>query len=145
VNLFSSLVVTHVALATTGYAGLIAGDLWLVLLAARRQAELQIASIDAWRKSAQIFGPMLGIGALIGFGLAAATHEPLLSSWLVATYFLAVIALGTQVAIMVPWQRRSNRTLAEGGLVSTRPVVAVLLVLSVAFVGVLAMMVMRPT
>ena len=106
--LLSILTVAHVVLTTTGYAGLIVGNLWLLLLAARQQPEMQIASIHAWRRSAQIFGPLLGVGALIGFGLAAVTHQPLLSSWLVATYVLIILALGTQAAIMVPWQLRSN-------------------------------------
>lgn len=141
---FSSFVIAHAILTTIGYVGLIAANLWLLLLWGGHEAEIQIETVRVWRRSAQFFGPLLGIGALLGFWLAAITHVPLVSPWLIAAYALFVVALGTQAAIMVPWQLRANRSLARGESVSARPVIVVIVVLSLTYGSVLSLMLLRP-
>ena len=61
--LFSTLIATHVILTTAGYVGLIAANLWLLMLSHSRDARALAAGVRSWRRSARLFGPMLAMGA----------------------------------------------------------------------------------
>jgi len=87
---------------------------------------------------------MLGVGILLGFWLAALLHEQLVSLWLLLTYGLIVFALGTQAAIMIPWQLRATELIRQGGQVSRQPIIVVLAVLSVVYASIAGLMIMRP-
>jgi hypothetical protein len=141
--LFTNLIIAHVIFTTTGYLGLIVANIWLLLLLRTQQPIVMKEAIRTWRLAAQIFGPVLGIGALLGFGLAGVMHVPLGSSGLIATYALIVLALGVQAAVMIPWQVRANVILTSGGSVPMRPVIVVLTVLSVGYATILSLMVLR--
>ncbi len=65
--LYQSLVTAHVILTTKGYVGLIAANLWLLQLCRGRRTEIMMEAISVWRRSARFFGPLLGIGVLLGF------------------------------------------------------------------------------
>lgn len=142
--LFSSLVSAHVIFSTLGYVGLIASNLWLLLLCRDERTETLVDAIRVWRRLARLFGPLLGLGVLCGFWLATVVHAPLGTRWLLATYVLIVLALGTQATIMVPWQLRADRSLAQGVGVSTRPIIVVLVIFSVAYASNLMLMLLRP-
>ena len=141
---FSALIATHAILTTIGYAGLIATNLWLLLLCRVAEPAIVAQAVSTWRALARVFGPMLGAGVLLGFGLAAVAHVSLSSLWLVITYGLVFVAIGVQASVMVPWQLRADAILASGGAVSTRPVAIVLAVFCVAYVGILSLMLLRP-
>lgn len=141
---FSALIATHAVLTTIGYAGLIATNLWLLALCRVADPVIVAQAISAWRALVRIFGPTLGVGVLLGFGLAAVAHVSFGSLWLVITYALVLVAIGVQASIMVPWQLRANAILAGGGAISTRPVAIVVTVFCIAYAGTLSLMLLRP-
>jgi hypothetical protein len=142
--LVSSVLVAHVSFTTVGYVGLIAANVWLLKLCGQQDIGAVLEAVSTWRGTAQIFGPMLGVGALLGFWLAALLHQQLGSRWLLLTYGLIVLALGTQAAIMIPWQARATEVVSQGALVSRRPIAIVLSVLSAAYVSIAGLMLIRP-
>jgi hypothetical protein len=142
--LFSSVLAVHVILTTAGFVGLIVSNVWLIQLCQQQECVAVREAVSTWRRAAQIFGPMLGVGVLLGFLIGALLHEQFTSFWLLLTYGLIVLALGTQAAIMIPWQLRATEILRQGGRVLTPPIVVVLSVLSVAYVSIAALMVVRP-
>jgi hypothetical protein len=144
VNAFSLMLLAHVLFTTAGYAGLIASNVWLLLLVKGRIAAPVATSLTAWRTSSRIFGPLLGLGILIGFGLASGLHVPLASGWLIATYLSIAIAIAVAASVMVPWQIRTSRTTATGVNPPIIPVVAVLATQSLAYTAILALMLLRP-
>lgn len=139
-----ALLLTHVLLATSGYVGLIAANVYLLFVTGNRDANAVAAGLTAWRKSTRIFGPLLALGVLLGFGLAAIFHISLLSTWLVITYVLVVAALGIMGGVMVPWQIRSDRSLAAGVLPPLLPVRVVLTSLAVIYTAIIGLMIARP-
>jgi hypothetical protein len=140
----SSVLAAHLILTTAGFAGLIASNVWLIQLCRQQESVAVRRAVSTWRSAAQIFGPMLGAGVLLGFWAAALFRVPLTSLWLLLTYVLIVLALATQAAIMIPWQLRATEILQQGSRVSTRSVVVVLSVLSVVYVAIAGLMVVRP-
>jgi hypothetical protein len=142
--LFSTLIATHVILTTAGYVGLIAANLWLLMLSHSRDARALAAGVRSWRRSARLFGPMLGVGVLAGFALALTIHVPLGAAWLIATYVLILLAMGAQGRLMIPWQLAADAAIARGEPVSTRTVTIVLSIFSVAYVAIVTLMLLRP-
>ncbi len=141
---FPPLVTAHVILTTLGYAGLIAGNAWLAALCRNADGTVVLAGVKAWRRLVRVFGPLLGLGLLVGFALALKMGTPLTAGWLVITYALIVIALGGQAALMVPWQARAEAAIASGVPLSTRPIVGTVWIFSIAYVGILTLMLWRP-
>jgi hypothetical protein len=139
-----ALLYGHVLLATAGYVGLIATNVYVLFLSHSREPLIVRVGLTAWRKSTRVFGPMLALGVVIGFFLAANSRVPLSSVWLIATYVLVAIAMGVQVAVMIPWQLRSSNALESGALPSMTPVVFVLVMLSLLYTSILWLMVSRP-
>lgn len=139
-----AILFAHVLLATAGYVGLIANNGYVLYLSQTKEPHIVRAGLTAWRKSARTFGPLLALGVVIGFWLAATSGALLTSTWLVATYVLIVLAIGIQVAVMIPWQRRSDPILESGSVPSMTPVVVVLVALSIFYTGILWLMVTRP-
>jgi hypothetical protein len=101
-------------------------------------------ALAIWRRSVRAFGPLLGIGVLVGFGLAVMLHVPLGSTWLVVTYVFIVVALGIQGGVMIPWQVRAGRNLATGALPALGSVRLVLATLSVVYTAIIGLMIVRP-
>jgi hypothetical protein len=143
--MFSTLIVVHVLLVMAGYVGLIATNAWLLALCRTGDAGTIAAAVRAWRTLARVFGPLLGLGVLAGFALAGVMRMPLTALWLVVTYALIIVALGAQASIMVPWQLRAERIAGNGGALPTAPIVAILSVLTVAYICIAALMLLRPT
>lgn len=138
------LLLAHVLLATTGYVGLIAANVYVLFLSRSRDAHVIRAGLTAWRHASQIFGPVLLIGVFTGLGLAAAYHVPLGSPWLVGTYILIAAVIAIQAVVMIPWQLRSNPMLESGTIPKMAPVVLVLVVLCAAYSAILWLMIARP-
>ncbi|HVR47301.1 MAG TPA: hypothetical protein VMT95_11800 [Candidatus Binatia bacterium] len=141
---FPPMVAAHVILTTLGYAGLIVGNAWLAALCRNADGATVLAGVKVWRRLVRVFGPLLGLGVLVGFALALKMGTPLIAGWLVITYALIVVALGAQAALMVPWQVRAEATIASGAPLSTRPIVATVWIFSIAYVGILTLMLWRP-
>ena len=138
------LLVAHVLFTTAGYAGLIACNVYLLHLTRAGDAAAVSSGITAWRKTARTFGPLFLVGILLGFALAAAFRVPLNEPWLLATYALIVAIVAIQGAVMVPWQLRSDRSLAAGTIPDVTPVRVVLIALCTAYTATLALMLVRP-
>ncbi len=143
--LFTALLAAHVILARAGYAGLIATNVWLLALCSSREAATVRDAVITWRNTARIFGPILGAGMLVGFGLAPVSGTPLSAHWLIAAYALVFLALGAQAAIMVPWQLRAEGALARGEALARGPIVTVIAAFTLAYVAIASLMVIRPS
>jgi hypothetical protein len=109
-----------------------------------REPRSVLDAVSLWRSSARIFGPLLGLGILFGFGVAAVAHVPLTSSWLLISYGLIIIALGFQAAIMIPWQLRAAKVVAEGKHLSTQPIILTVSLFSVIYVSIVGLMLVKP-
>jgi hypothetical protein len=142
--MISLLLLLHVLSTTAGYVGLIAANVYLLLLLRARQAQVVQAGLTAWRKASQIFGPLLAIGIVLGFGLTSALHVPLATRWLTITYALIIIVTVVQAAIMVPWQIRSNGMLVSGNIPRAAPVATVLLLLCAGYTLIIGLMLLKP-
>lgn len=140
---YQILTIIHVLLTMAGYAGLITINVWLLLLCRTGEAALIAKGAQTWRTTTRIFGPMLGLGVLLGFATALLLGIPLLSPWLIATYALIVAVLGGQAAFMVPFNLRTERIQA-GEAVSTRPIALAITVLTLGYVCITALMFVRP-
>lgn len=140
----AGLTIVHILFVMTGYAGLIAANAWLLSLCRSNEPATVAAGVRTWRILARVFGPLLGLGVLAGFALAVNMGFPLTALWLVIAYGLIVVGLATQAAIMVPWQLRAESTIANGGVLSVRPIVVVLTVLTLAYAAIASLMVVRP-
>lgn len=138
------LLVAHVVCITTGYAGFIACNAYLLYLTRAGDAAAFASGVTAWRKTARIFGALFFAGMLCGFALAAAFRVPLNAPWLLATYALIVAIAVIQGAVMVPWQVRSDRILATGKIPPLAPVRVVLIALCAGYTATLALMLVRP-
>jgi hypothetical protein len=138
------LIALHVLLTTLGFAGLLATNVWLMLLFRVGEGAALELALRASRHSIQIFGPTLGLGILAGFALALVMGMPLAAAWLVGTYALIVLVLGVQAAVMVPWQIRASAALERGEKISTRAVAIVLSIACFAYVAIISLMVIRP-
>lgn len=143
-NWFSALTAAHVVLTTSGYAGLIATNAWLLTLCRGRDAAILLAGVTAWRQLTRWFGPLLGIGILAGFALAMLMGMSLLATWLVATYVLVIVTMVTQATITVPWQRRAEAAIARGEPLSTRPLAIALVTFCLVYIAILSLMLIRP-
>lgn len=139
-----ALLLTHVLLATAGYVGLIAANVYLLFVTGNRDANAVAVALTAWRRSTRVFGPVLALGVLLGFGLAAMFHVSLLSTWLLITYALVVAALGIMGGVMLPWQIRSDRILAAGVIPPLMPVRIVVTSLAVIYTAIIGLMIARP-
>jgi hypothetical protein len=140
----SALLVAHVVLTTAGYVAFIATNVIVLVLCRAQQPAVVIAAVATWQRAARIFGPLLGIGILLGLSLAFEMHVPFASPWLVATYALIVLALGTQAAFMIPWQRQAERIAVQGAYVATRSIIIVLWVFTIVYVLIVALMFVHP-
>ena len=108
-------------------------------------SEIFKAGLTLWRKTSQIFGPLLAAGVLLGLGLTSLLHISLTAPWLTITYALIVVVIVFQVAIMVPWQIRSNRMLATGIMLPSAPVATVLLLLCAGYTSIIGLMLLQPS
>jgi hypothetical protein len=142
--MISILLLLHVLFTTAGYVGLVAANVYLLMLLRGRQAQVIQAGLTAWRKASQIFGPLLATGVILGFGLTSPLHVPLAARWLKLTYALIIVVTAVHAAIMVPWQTRSNRMLATGLIPPTAPVATVLLLLCAGYTSIISLMLLRP-
>jgi hypothetical protein len=141
----SALLVAHVIFTSAGYIGLITTNLAVLVLCGRKEPALVAEGVSVWRRLVRLFGPILGIGVLLGLWLAGALHVGFTSLWLLVTYALVFVALGTQAAIMVPWQFRAQNAAALGTAISVRPLVTVLSAFTVVYVCIVSLMILRPS
>ena len=138
------LLVAHALLSTAGYCGLIAVNVYLLLLSAGNDARTIRAGLVAWRKASRIFGPALLLGIILGFALTLALHVSFAATWLLVTYALVIVSIAIQGLIMVPWQLRSDRSLERGVIPPMAPVRIVLTSLSAVYTAIVALMLIRP-
>jgi hypothetical protein len=141
---FPALLSVHAILTTSGYVGLIAINAWLAALCRNADSAVVVAGVNAWRRLVRVFGPLLGLGVLAGFALALKMGTSLTAGWLLVTYALIVVAVGAQAALMVPWQARAQAAIANGAALSTRPIAVTVVAFSLAYIGILTLMLWRP-
>lgn len=138
------LLVAHVVLTTAGYAGLIATNVVVLIFCLRAQPALIPEAVSVWLGSHRVFGPMLGVGILLGLWLTGVMHLSYASRWLLVTYGLIVVAMVVQGAILIPWQRRAAAAGAQGIVVSPRPLACILAVFAIIYIWIVSLMLVRP-
>jgi hypothetical protein len=143
-TLYWILLIGHVVLTTAGYAGLIATHAYMLYVSRSQNIDAIRAGLTAWRNSAQTFGPLLGMGVIVGFGLAGVMHAPLLSRWLIIAYVLVALALGTQAGVTIPWQLRSSRAVEAGEIPAMGPIRFAVVWMSLIYTALLIVMLVRP-
>lgn len=143
-TLYWILLISHVLLTTAGYAGIIATHAYMLYVSRSQNIDAVRAGLTAWRNSAQTFGPLLGVGVLVGFGLACAMHVPLLSRWLIIAYVLVALALATQAGVTIPWQLRSTRALEAGTIPAMGAIRFAAVWMSLVYTALLVVMLARP-
>jgi hypothetical protein len=138
------LLIAHIIFTTAGYVGLIATNVVVLILCRRQNVSLVGEAIAAWRRCVRIFGPILGIGLLLGFWLAGLMHIGFASLWLLITYALVIVALVVQGMLMVPWQFRAQDAAARESGLSVRPIVTVVSAFTIFYIAIVSLMVVRP-
>lgn len=142
---YTILTIVHVLLTMGGYAGLIAVNVWLLLLCRTGESAIILKAAQTWQATVRVFGPLLGAGVLVGLALSLVMGISLLSTWLIATYALILIVLSGHAALMVPFSRRVEQMVASGEAVSTRPIVLAISLLTFAYLCIPALMFIRPS
>lgn len=143
----------HVLFGTLAFGVGITLDFFLVAIARTRRLETIRVVYETVATHARLMGPLFVVAILLGVYIAYERHEPLLATWLVATYGLVAIGIVLNAAVL---QRRTKRILAavreshgawtpevESAIATARPLGAwVLFILMAAVIG---LMVMKPT
>ena len=144
----SALVAAHVIFTTLGYSALVVANVSVALSAREREPQSWTDALRTAVRISRIFGPLLGIGILLGIAALFATHLPAFSPWLVATYALIVMALVLQAAVALPWYGRSLQAATPGAprdIAPDRRAPAVFAIaFAAAFAIIVALMVMKP-
>jgi hypothetical protein len=137
------LTIVHVLLTMGGYAGLIATNASLLILLSSADGPVIASGMRMWQRAVRIFGPMLGLGVLIGFATAVVMGISLLSTWLIATYALIIVVLAGHASLMVPFNLRAQQ-IAGGARVSRRPIALAISLLTLGYICIPALMFVRP-
>ncbi|HEY2475316.1 MAG TPA: hypothetical protein VGI19_10990 [Candidatus Cybelea sp.] len=143
----SVLLTLHILLVTLGYGGLIVANAWVALQLRAPERGAALTTLRTAISILRTFGPMIAVGMLVGFAMAAWLHIGLLSLWLIVAYAVIVVAIALQAGVAVPWNVRTLRTLEAGdGLaaVDTRIPAAVAGLQTIAFALLVLVMVWRP-
>ncbi len=115
----SILLTLHILLVTLGYGGLIVANAWLAMSLRSSEQATALVTLRTAINVFRSFGPMLGIGMLLGFAIAGWLHVALTSAWLIAAYALIFCAMLLQGMVAVPWNVRTLRTLESTGANAT--------------------------
>jgi hypothetical protein len=115
------LLSAHIFCTTLGYSGLAYVNIWLAQVARQGDAAAIVPAAQSSLRVERIAGPILGVGVLLGFGVAAAMHIPLLTGWLLIAYGLIILGGVTQALIAVPWHLQAASGVASD---TRRPVIA---------------------
>jgi hypothetical protein len=135
----AALFVAHIICTTLGFGGLIAANVGLALAA---RGTVQVQRVREAVTAIRIFGPLLGIGVLLGFGMQTTLHVPANAPWLLATYAAIVIGLALQAYGSVRYMRASADPAGVAHLGATPATLAAGLTL--LFIALVTLMVGRP-
>ena len=142
----AALLAAHVVCVTLGYSGLIISNVLLAITARTRDTAAFGTTVRSSLMISRTFGPLLGVGVLMGFAVMGVMGIPASSAWLIATYVLIVLALALQGAVATPWHIRALRTTPENvgtvaldartpALVATGFVIAFVLIVTLMVAG----------
>jgi hypothetical protein len=142
------LIAAHVICTTLGYGGLIVGNVALAFVARRGETQATAAAFGAVVGIERLFGPLLGVGVLLGIGTLAALHLPGSAPWLIVTYLVIVVGLVLQGAVAVPFHLRYLRASENGAVLpdehAARTATWIAAAFAAMFVVLVTLMVARP-
>jgi hypothetical protein len=142
------LIAAHVICTTLGYSGLIVGNVALAVVARRGETQSTAVAFQAVVAIERLFGPLLGIGVLLGMGTVAALHLPGSAPWLIVSYVLIVIGLALQGAVAIPFHLRYLRASESGAVLAhdnaARTATWIASAFAAMFVLLVTLMVARP-
>jgi hypothetical protein len=135
------LVAAHIICTTLGYGALIISNVGLAVAARSRDPVALRTGLQTALAIERIFGPVLGVGVLLGIATLFVMRVPAFSPWLIASYALMVLALVLQ-GIAIPSHIRGLRDpLSVTSLTSTLVAAG----FASSFILIVALMVTRPT
>ncbi len=144
----SLLIAAHVICTTLGYSGLIVANFALAVVARRQEAQSTAAAFGAVVTIERLFGPLLGVGVLLGIATLVALHLPGSAPWLIVTYVVIVVGLALQGAVAVPFHLRHLRAAETGatfaGEDAARTATWIAIAFAAMFVLLVTLMVARP-
>ena len=133
----------HICFTTLGLGGLVATNAFLASMAGTDR--------DTFRRGVgfslalqRIFGPMTGIGILLGFAVMGIARISATAGWLLLAYALVVAGIVFQGAVAVPWQLRALRSNDAGATVDQRTPQLIAAVFGLNFVAIVFVMVLKP-
>jgi hypothetical protein len=142
------LVSAHVICTTLGYGGLIVGNVALAVVARRGETQSTAIAFQVVLAIERLFGPLLGIGVLLGIATLAALHLPGSAPWLILSYVLILIGLALQGAVAVPFHLRHVRASESGAALAgenaARTATWIAIAFAAMFVLLVTLMVARP-
>ncbi len=107
--MYASSLVAHVFLTTLAFGFAIVLDFVLAAVAASRNPQTIRVVYEAIARYGRWIGPLLGVGILLGFGLAHERHDGPTQPWLLMTYALVLLAAFFGMGV---GRRRYGRVLA---------------------------------
>lgn len=137
------LLALHICCATLGLGGLVCSNVLLALT-------LEGADAESLRRTARlsllgnrIFGPLVGVGVLLGLATMGVAHVPANATWLVLTYAIIVLGIGFQAVVAIPWHVRILRS-AETVAAPARTARLIATAFALQFVLLVFVMVVKP-
>jgi len=118
-NTSGLILAVHVICTTLGYGGLICSNIWLAVMLP--STERRDALVHASLLMNRTFGPLLGIGVLLGFWVMKIMGFQVASPWLIIAYIVVALALVIQFAVAIPWQIRALRAISSGNASTSMP------------------------
>jgi Predicted integral membrane protein (DUF2269) len=142
------LIAAHIICTTLGYGGLIAANVALAFVARRGEPHSTAAAVGAVLGIERLFGPLLGVGVLLGMAILAALHLPGSAPWLIVTYVVIVAGIVLQGAVAVPFHLRYLRAAESGAVLAgenaARTAAWIAVAFAAMFVLLVTLMVARP-
>ena len=138
------LLAAHICCTTLGLGGLVSANGTLAAVAANAHGDAFRRGVGYSLALNRVFGPLLGIGILIGFALMAAAGIAASSRWLLIAYALVVAGIAFQASVAVPWQRRALAADPDDAAIDRRTPLLAAGIFALDFVAIVFVMVLKP-
>lgn len=134
----------HVCLTTMGLGGLVSANAFLAAMSGSDREQFR-RGVGYSLTLNRVFGPMLGLGILLGVGLIVTARLSPTTGWLLTAYALVVAGIAFQAAVAVPWQLRAMRPGdATTAAIDRRTPLLIAAVFALDFVAIVFVMVLKP-
>jgi len=137
------LIALHICCATLGLGGLVCANVLLALTAEGADPESLTRTARVSLLANRVFGPLVGVGVLLGLATMSVAHIPANATWLVLTDAISVLGIAFQAVIAIPWHLRIIRS-AETVAAPARTARLIAAAFALQFVLLVFVMVVKP-